>query len=242
MSDGWALVIALTETSPFSHHLLTHREHRPPYRSSGRTRMKQVVMTQALGTALLLMGAQASAQTPATQATNYETPTNYENPPAPGMPLAPRLQNLGVHTFPVTTSVERAALRQSGPQSDLRVQPCRGRTCVRSGAARSGGGDGVLGTGARAGSEHQRADGCRERAQGVRSCRRPSRSDRRRARERRKISTHCRALHGTRGRSTEPIAPTPPRGRLVASFPDDLDAQTRTGSADGSAAVELLDA
>ncbi|HWI17076.1 MAG TPA: hypothetical protein VNT81_04990, partial [Vicinamibacterales bacterium] len=30
--------------------------------------------------------------------------------PAPGMPLAPRLQNLGVHTFPVGTSVERARL------------------------------------------------------------------------------------------------------------------------------------
>ena len=30
--------------------------------------------------------------------------------PAPGMPLAPRLQNLGVHTFPVSTRVERAQL------------------------------------------------------------------------------------------------------------------------------------
>lgn len=30
--------------------------------------------------------------------------------PAPGMPLAPRLQNLGVHTFPVSTKVSRAQL------------------------------------------------------------------------------------------------------------------------------------
>ena len=30
--------------------------------------------------------------------------------PAPGAPLAPRLQNLGVHTFPVSTKVERAQL------------------------------------------------------------------------------------------------------------------------------------
>jgi len=30
--------------------------------------------------------------------------------PAPGAPLAPRLQNLGVHTFPVSTTVERAQL------------------------------------------------------------------------------------------------------------------------------------
>ena len=29
---------------------------------------------------------------------------------APGMPLAPRLQNLGVHTFPVTMKVDRAQL------------------------------------------------------------------------------------------------------------------------------------
>jgi hypothetical protein len=31
-------------------------------------------------------------------------------PVAPGMPLAPRLQNLGVHTFPVSTKVARARL------------------------------------------------------------------------------------------------------------------------------------
>ena len=30
--------------------------------------------------------------------------------PAPGMPIAPRLQNLGVHTFPVSTKVARAQL------------------------------------------------------------------------------------------------------------------------------------
>ena len=30
--------------------------------------------------------------------------------PAPGAPIAPRLQNLGVHTFPVSTKVARAQL------------------------------------------------------------------------------------------------------------------------------------
>ena len=38
------------------------------------------------------------------------TPQATTPPPAPGMPLAPRLQNLGVHTFPVSTKVERAQL------------------------------------------------------------------------------------------------------------------------------------
>ncbi len=53
----------------------------------------------------------ASAQTPAPtpQHKHYETPADAP-PPAPGQPLAPRLQNLGVHTFPVSTKVERAQL------------------------------------------------------------------------------------------------------------------------------------
>jgi pimeloyl-ACP methyl ester carboxylesterase/tetratricopeptide (TPR) repeat protein len=40
---------------------------------------------------------------------HYEKP-HHSEAPAPGMPLAPRLQNLGVHTFPSTTRVERAQL------------------------------------------------------------------------------------------------------------------------------------
>jgi tetratricopeptide (TPR) repeat protein len=73
--------------------------------------MKQMVMTaQALALALLPMGAPALAQTPTPGHKHYDTPANYEEPPTPGMPLAPRLQNLGAHTFPVTTSVERAQL------------------------------------------------------------------------------------------------------------------------------------
>jgi tetratricopeptide (TPR) repeat protein len=54
----------------------------------------------------------ASAQTaPAvTQHKHYDTPPGYDQAPAPGMPLAPRLQNLGVHTFPVSTKDSRAQL------------------------------------------------------------------------------------------------------------------------------------
>jgi tetratricopeptide (TPR) repeat protein len=50
----------------------------------------------------------AAAQPPAHQ--HYQKPPAYEQVQSPGMPLAPRLQNLGVHTFKVTTSSERAQL------------------------------------------------------------------------------------------------------------------------------------
>jgi tetratricopeptide (TPR) repeat protein len=50
----------------------------------------------------------AAAQTPGHQ--HYQKPPAYEQAPAPGMPLAPRLQNLGVHTFKVTTTSDRAQL------------------------------------------------------------------------------------------------------------------------------------
>ena len=43
------------------------------------------------------------------------THKHYDEPkdvpvPAPGMPLAPRLQNLGSYAFPVTTKIPRAQL------------------------------------------------------------------------------------------------------------------------------------
>ena len=53
----------------------------------------------------------ASAQTPsAPNHKHYERPPGYDQPPTPGMPVAPRLQNLGVHKFPVTTKSSRAQL------------------------------------------------------------------------------------------------------------------------------------
>jgi tetratricopeptide (TPR) repeat protein len=73
--------------------------------------MTRVVMTaSALALAFLPVGAPVSAQTPTPGHKHYDTPANYDQPPSPGMPLAPRLQNLGVHAFPVTTGVERAQL------------------------------------------------------------------------------------------------------------------------------------
>ena len=51
----------------------------------------------------------AAAQTAAPSHKHYDEPKNAPAP-APGAPLAPRLQNLGVHTFPVSTKSERAQL------------------------------------------------------------------------------------------------------------------------------------
>src|ERR687894_2876965 len=62
-----------------------------------------VVATAAAGSAA------AQSATPAPQHKHYETPADAPAP-APGAPLAPRLQNLGVHTFPVSTKIERAQL------------------------------------------------------------------------------------------------------------------------------------
>jgi tetratricopeptide (TPR) repeat protein len=51
--------------------------------------------------------ATAQSPTPAPQHKHYETPADAP-PPPPGMPLAPRLHNLGAHVFPVSTKVEQA--------------------------------------------------------------------------------------------------------------------------------------
>ena len=94
------------------------------------------------------------------------------------MPLAPRLQNLGVHTFPVSTKVERAQLFMNqglnlaygfnhAEAARAFAEAARLDPALRHG---------VLGPGARARAEHQRGDGRRRRAEGASSsCRRRSR-------------------------------------------------------------------
>jgi tetratricopeptide (TPR) repeat protein len=60
---------------------------------------------------LLAVGAGAGyAQTAPPQHKHYEKPPGFDQAPAPGMPIAPRLQNLGVHTFPVSTANDRTQL------------------------------------------------------------------------------------------------------------------------------------
>jgi pimeloyl-ACP methyl ester carboxylesterase/Flp pilus assembly protein TadD len=49
------------------------------------------------------------AQTPPPNHKHYEKPAGYDTP-QPGKPIAPRLQNLGVHTFPVSTTNKQAQL------------------------------------------------------------------------------------------------------------------------------------
>ena len=55
----------------------------------------------------VVTGAAAQTATPSHKHYDDSTPAP---PPAPGAPLAPRLQNLGVHVFPVGTKLERAQL------------------------------------------------------------------------------------------------------------------------------------
>ena len=67
-----------------------------------------VVVVAALLASPVVSG--VAAQTPAAPShKHYEEPKDAQAPP-PGAPLAPRLQNLGVHAFPVSTRVARAQL------------------------------------------------------------------------------------------------------------------------------------
>jgi tetratricopeptide (TPR) repeat protein len=59
---------------------------------------------------LAAAGGAGYAQTGPPQHKHYEKPPGFDQAPAPGMPIAPRLQNLGVHTFPVSTANDRAQL------------------------------------------------------------------------------------------------------------------------------------
>jgi hypothetical protein len=49
----------------------------------------------------------AQSATPPTHK-HYDRPDKFDAASKPDTPLAPRLQNLGRHVFPVTTGVERA--------------------------------------------------------------------------------------------------------------------------------------
>jgi tetratricopeptide (TPR) repeat protein len=64
----------------------------------------------SVAAAITCVPALISAQTPAPNHQHYEKPPAHAQAPAPGMPLAPRLQNLGTHTFKVTTKSPRAQL------------------------------------------------------------------------------------------------------------------------------------
>ena len=75
--------------------------------------MCRTLITTAAALLVLVpaLGSSAGAQAPPPPAhKHYEKPANYDQPPEPGKPIAPRLQNLGVHTFPVSTRHAQAQL------------------------------------------------------------------------------------------------------------------------------------
>lgn len=62
----------------------------------------------------LFAGATLGAQGQSTpQHKHYERPANFSQAAAPGKPVAPRLQNLGTHVFPITAKVARAQVFMS---------------------------------------------------------------------------------------------------------------------------------
>jgi tetratricopeptide (TPR) repeat protein len=71
------------------------------------SRVLILVLSAAIGVAA---AANAAGQTPPPTHKHYDKPAGYDQQAAPGMPLAPRLQNLGVHKFTVTTKAARAQL------------------------------------------------------------------------------------------------------------------------------------
>lgn len=71
-----------------------------------RNSIARTAMALALSSVII---PRAAAQTAAPVHKHYDVPAGAPQPAA-GMPVAPRLQNLGVHTFPVTTRSARARL------------------------------------------------------------------------------------------------------------------------------------
>ena len=113
--------------------------------------------------AFTLMPAMAGAQAPAIHR-HYEKPSGYDQAVAPGQPLAPRLQKLGAHTFPVTTSRPRAQLFiNQGLNLAYGFNHAEaGRAFAEAARLDPQLRDGVLGPGARARPEHQRHHECRK--------------------------------------------------------------------------------
>jgi tetratricopeptide (TPR) repeat protein len=65
-------------------------------------------MKRLIFTLTWLVPISALAQAPPPNHQHYEKPAGYDTPRAPGMPIAPRLLNLGPHTFKVSTSNDQA--------------------------------------------------------------------------------------------------------------------------------------
>ena len=76
--------------------------------------MKTTLQRSMAITLALAAGTTMGAQVPsAPQHKHYERPADYDQATAPGTPVAPRLQNLGTHVFPISTKVPRAQVFMS---------------------------------------------------------------------------------------------------------------------------------
>jgi tetratricopeptide (TPR) repeat protein len=73
---------------------------------------RSITVAAVLSVAVLVPAFAAQAQTPpsAPSHKHYDKPAGFDQAVDPTKPLAPRLQNLGVHAFPVSTRVPRAQL------------------------------------------------------------------------------------------------------------------------------------
>ena len=71
---------------------------------------RQLRVAMAAWAAVLIVAPAAAAQTPPPVHKHYDAPPAARQAPQPGTPVAPRLQNLGVHTFKVTTKSSRAQI------------------------------------------------------------------------------------------------------------------------------------
>ena len=71
---------------------------------------RSIISILFIGVIAITAAKAAFAQTPTPQHKHYDQPAEYEAPRGPTVPVAPRLQNLGVHTFPVSTKVKQAQL------------------------------------------------------------------------------------------------------------------------------------
>lgn len=71
-------------------------------------KVARVFVAVAVACGIAAAGAAWAQTPPPPNHKHYDTPADYQ--PQPGKPLAPRLQNLGVHTFPVSTTNQQAQL------------------------------------------------------------------------------------------------------------------------------------
>ena len=148
--------------------------------------------------------------------------------PAPDGQLAPRLQNLGTHVFPVTTTRAAGAAASSTRASTSPTRSTTPKPAAPSARRRDSTPvrDGLLGPGARARAEHQRRDGPERRAARARTRAEGASPEGERLAAR--AGLHRGAGRALLGQARAPRGARPGLRRgdaaVLERFPDDLDA------------------